>query len=153
MVAFPGDYSPRWGDRTLRLLGSAPLLPKASFMAPLFRRFHARPRRSREAARRRERASDLKLESLEPRLVMDGYAALTRPTELQYWDSTKADNGYNFYGVGGTSYLLDMEGRVVHSWPLGTNPRLLTNGNILDATSGDVSGFTTLNEVDTRYRR
>ena len=51
-------------------------------MAPLFRRFHARPRRSREAARRRERANDLKLESLEPRLalaVMPGLADAIAP--------------------------------------------------------------------------
>ena len=88
--------------------------------------------RSRSSAGR-ARANRLLFESLEPRLVLEGYAALQRPTELQYWDATQADNGYNFYGVGGTSYLLDMEGRVVHTWPIGTNPHLLDNGNVLDA--------------------
>lgn len=67
--------------------------------------------------------------------------ALQRPTELQYWDATRADNGYNFYGVGGTSYLLDMEGRVVHTWPVGNNPHLLGDGSILDASTDDPSGF------------
>ena len=38
-------------------------------------------------------------------------------------------------------YLLDMEGRVVHTWPIGTNPHLLDNGNILDASKDDPSGF------------
>jgi hypothetical protein len=47
------------------------------------------------------------MERLEPRLLLSGYTALQRPTELQYWDASQADNGYNFYGVGGTSYLLD----------------------------------------------
>ena len=73
------------------------------------------------------------VESLEPRLLLSGYSALERPTELQYWDSTRADNGYNFFGAVGTSYLLDMEGRVLHTWPVGTNPHLLSNGDVLDA--------------------
>ena len=61
------------------------------------------------------------------------YDALTRPTELQYWDSSRACNGYTLFGVRGTTYLLDMEGRVVHTWPIGTNPHLLDNGDVLDA--------------------
>jgi len=93
------------------------------------------------------RAKRLLFESLEPRLVLDGYAALERPTELQYWDATQADNGYNFYGVGGTSYLLDMEGRVLHTWPIGNNPHLLANGNVLDASTNDPSGFSGFKEV------
>jgi len=93
------------------------------------------------------RAKRLLFESLEPRLVLDGYAAIERPTELQCWDATKADNGYNFYGVGGTSYLLDMEGRVLHTWPIGNNPHLLANGNVLDASTNDPSGFSGFKEV------
>lgn len=46
--------------------------------------------------------------------------ALTRPTELQYWDQARAYNGYTFFGVPVTTCLIDMEGRVVHTWPIGT---------------------------------
>lgn len=77
----------------------------------------------------------------------EAYDALQRPTELQYWDSTRADNGYNFFGVGGTTYLVDMEGKVVHTWPIGTNPHLLANGNVLDAATNDPSGFGGFKEV------
>ena len=73
--------------------------------------------------------------------TLQAYDALTRPTELQYWDSTRAQNGYTFFGVGGTSYLLDMLGRVVHSWPVGNNPHLQDDGSILDASTDDPSGF------------
>ena len=41
-----------------------------------------------------------------------------------------------------------MEGRVVHTWPVGTNPHLLSNGNVLDATTNDPSGFSGFKEVD-----
>ena len=51
------------------------------------------------------------------------YDALTRATELLYWNPAKAQNGYTFFGVGGTTYLIDMEGRVVKTWPIGNNPR------------------------------
>ena len=88
------------------------------------------------------------VESLEPRLLLSGYSALERPTELQYWDSTRADNGYNFFGVTGTSYLLDMEGKVVHTWPVGTNPHLLSNGDVLDAATNDPSGYSGFKEVN-----
>ena len=72
---------------------------------------------------------------------LHAYDALTRPTELQYWDATRAQDGYTFFGVGGTSYLLDMEGRVVHTWPVGNNPHLQDDGSILDASTDDPSGF------------
>ena len=80
--------------------------------------------------------------------VLHAYERLQGPTEVLYWNKTNAYAGYTFFGVRSNTYLLNMEGRVVHTWPLGTNPRLLTNGNILDATSGDVSGFATLKELD-----
>ncbi|MCX6868372.1 MAG: aryl-sulfate sulfotransferase [Verrucomicrobia bacterium] len=80
--------------------------------------------------------------------TLHAYDALARPTELQYWDATRADNGYNFFGVSGTSYLLDMEGRVVHTWPIGNNPHLLNDGSILDATTNDPSGFGGFKEVN-----
>ena len=76
------------------------------------------------------------------------YDALQRPTELQFWNPAKAENGYTFFGVGGTTYLINMEGRVVHTWPVGNNPHLLDNGNVLDAATNDPSGFGGFKEVD-----
>jgi hypothetical protein len=54
-------------------------------MAPFFTHFDSRPRRSREAARRRERASELKLESLEPRLALASLPAAldAKPPRVQ----------------------------------------------------------------------
>ena len=69
------------------------------------------------------------------------HAALERSTELQYWDASRAYNGYTFFGVGGRTYLLDMEGLVVHTWPIGTNPHLQDDGSVLDALTDDPSGF------------
>ena len=77
------------------------------------------------------------------------YAALQGPTEVRYWDETNAYNGYTLFGMAGNSYLLDMQGRVVNSWPIGTNPRLLDyNGNLLDASTDDPSGFDGFQELD-----
>jgi hypothetical protein len=72
---------------------------------------------------------------------LQAYEALQGPTELLYWDKTNAFTGYTWFGVRGTTYLLDMEGRVVHTCPIGTNPHLLTNGNVLDAAKDGPSGF------------
>lgn len=77
-----------------------------------------------------------------------GFEAMQGPTELLYWDKTNAYPGYTWFGVRGTTYLLDMEGRVVHTWPVGTNPHVMTNGNVLDASKDDPSGFGSLKEVD-----
>jgi hypothetical protein len=60
----------------------------------------------------------------------------------------KANNGYTLFAASGKSYLIDMEGYVVKQWNLGTNPRLLDNGNILDATKSDPSGFGGFQELD-----
>ncbi len=76
------------------------------------------------------------------------YEASQGPTELLYWDRTQTADGYTFFGVRGITYLIDMEGRVVHTWPIGTNPHLLDNGNVLDASKDDPSGFGGLTEVD-----
>jgi len=62
--------------------------------------------------------------------------ALYEPTELRYWDEDKAYNGYTLFGAGGTTYLIDMEGNVVHTWPIGFGPCLLENGNLLDTMNG-----------------
>jgi formylglycine-generating enzyme required for sulfatase activity len=77
-----------------------------------------------------------------------GYERLTGPTEVIYWDRAKTSDGFTLFGAQGTSYLIDMEGRLVHSWPLGVHPQLLDNGNLLDATNGTVDGFSGFREVD-----
>ena len=79
---------------------------------------------------------------------LHAYERLQGPTQLNYWDKSKTYDGYTLFGAQGTTYLLDMEGRVVHTWPLGVNPRLLDTGSLLDATSGDISGFPGLKELD-----
>jgi hypothetical protein len=76
------------------------------------------------------------------------YERLQGPTELLFYDKAKALNGYTLFGVGNRSFLLDMEGRVVHTWPVGTNPHLLDNGHIVDASKDDPSGFQGFKEVD-----
>ncbi len=76
------------------------------------------------------------------------YERLQGPTELLFSNKAKAFNGYTLFGVGSRTYLLDMAGRVVHTWPVGTNPHLLDNGNILDASKDDPSGFQGFIEVD-----
>lgn len=76
------------------------------------------------------------------------YERLQGPTELLLCDKDKAFNGYTLFGVGSRTYLIDMDGRVVHTWPIGTNPHLLENGNILDASKDDPSGFQGFKEVD-----
>ena len=76
------------------------------------------------------------------------YESFQGASELVYWDKTKTCDGYTFFGVRGTSYLVDMEGRVVHTWPVGTNPHLLDNGHVLDASNDDPSGFGGFKEVD-----
>jgi hypothetical protein len=76
------------------------------------------------------------------------YERLQGPTELLFRDREKALDGYTLFGVGNRTFLLDMDGRVVHTWPLGTNPHLLDNGNIVDASKDDPSGFQGFQEVD-----
>lgn len=76
------------------------------------------------------------------------YERLQGPTELLYWDSTNAFNGYTLFGTHGTTYLIDMSGQVVHTWRQGTNPRFLDNGNLLDASKDDPSGYQGFVEVD-----
>jgi hypothetical protein len=75
------------------------------------------------------------------------YERLQGPTELLFHDKDKAFDGYTLFGVAGRTVLLDMKGRVVHTWPIGTNPHLLDNGNVLDASKDDPSGFSGFREV------
>jgi len=80
--------------------------------------------------------------------VTHAYESLRGPTELLHWDRGKAYGGYTLFAAHGQSYLIDMGGQVVNTWRLGTNPRLLENGNLLDATRDDPSGFQGFQEVD-----
>ena len=70
------------------------------------------------------------------------------PTETRYWNSSKAYNGYTLFGSGGTTYLIDMEGHVIHSWKIGTNPRFTEVGTLLDAVGGDPSNSNVWKELD-----
>lgn len=65
------------------------------------------------------------------------------PTELIAMDSSKAYIGYTLFGARGTSYLIDVQGKIVRKWAIGQNPRLLAyNGNILDGTKqNNYEGF------------
>jgi len=76
------------------------------------------------------------------------YESLQGPTELLYWNKDKAFNGYTLFAAHGKSYLIDMEGQLVNQWRLGTNPRFLDNGNLLDATKDDPSSFKGFQEID-----
>ena len=80
--------------------------------------------------------------------LLHAYERLQGPTELLFCDTNKALPGYTLFGVGNRTFLLDLDGRVVHTWPLGTNPHLLDNGHILDASKDDPSGFQGFKEVD-----
>ena len=81
-------------------------------------------------------------------LPAGAYESLRGPTELLHWDKDKAYSGYTLFSARGTSYLIDMSGQVVHTWRIGTTPRLLANGNLLDASKDDPSGFQGFKELD-----
>lgn len=76
------------------------------------------------------------------------YERFQGPTDLLFHDKATAFAGYTLFGVANRTYLLDMEGRVVHTWPVGTNPHLLDDGHVLDASKDDPSGFQGFREVD-----
>jgi hypothetical protein len=80
--------------------------------------------------------------------VADAQESFFVQTETRYWDDSKAYNGYTLFGTRGTSYLIDMEGRVVHTWAIGTNPRFTDSGTLLDAMGGDPSNSKTWKELD-----
>lgn len=69
-------------------------------------------------------------------------------TETRYWDESKAYSGYTLFGSAGKTYLIDMEGRVIHTWNIGTNPRFTDGGNLLDAVGGNPSNSNTWKELD-----
>ena len=70
------------------------------------------------------------------------------PTEMRYWDKSKAHNGYTLFGAGGTSYLIDMEGCIVNKWSSGRSPCLLDNGNVILQASGARGEPTRFQELD-----
>ena len=77
------------------------------------------------------------------------YETLQGPTELRYWDASRAYAGLTLFAAAGKTYLIDMSGRLVHSWDkVGTNPHLLDDGSLLDATKDDPSGFGGFQVVD-----
>ena len=67
------------------------------------------------------------------------YEALTGPTGVLKYDKSKAFDGYTLFdpGMGTTTYLVDMEGNVVHTWKhkfkAGAHSQLLPNGHLLRA--------------------
>jgi hypothetical protein len=69
-------------------------------------------------------------------------------TETRYWNESKCYNGYTLFGTRGKSYLIDMEGHVVHTWNIGTNPRLTEAGTLLDAVGGNPSNQNSWKELD-----
>ncbi len=80
------------------------------------------------------------------------YQASQGPSEVLAWNPALAFEGYTLFAAHGPSasltYLIDMSGSVVHTWNVGTNPKLLSNGHILDASKDDPSGFGGFEEVD-----
>ena len=70
------------------------------------------------------------------------------PTETRYWDSTLTFKGYTLFGTRGTSYLIDFEGHVIHTWNIGTNPKFTEGGTLLDAVGGNPSNSNTWKELD-----
>ncbi|MCF7958334.1 MAG: aryl-sulfate sulfotransferase [Phycisphaerae bacterium] len=79
--------------------------------------------------------------------VSFAYESLQGPTETLFHNKEKAYNGYTLFSSRG-AWLIDMQGCVVHTWKIGTNPRLLDNGHLLDATKDDSSGFGGFKELD-----
>ncbi len=77
-----------------------------------------------------------------------GSEGMWTQTELRYWDSTKTRYGYTLFGARGKSYLIDMEGYIINTWNVGTNPRFVAGGNILDAATDNISGYSGFKEVD-----
>jgi len=67
-------------------------------------------------------------------------------TGVILWDEANAMNGYTLFAPSGetVSYLIDMEGYIVHSWDVGTTPglhdRLLVDGNLLRGYRPGVPG-------------
>jgi hypothetical protein len=67
------------------------------------------------------------------------YEALVGPTGVLYWDKGKTYNGYTVFAPNSSkkTYMIDMEGNLVHKWNTQSYPglyaELLPNGNLLRA--------------------
>lgn len=68
------------------------------------------------------------------------YEALVGPTGVLYYDERKSYGGYTLFAPNASkkTYLIDMEGNIVHTWKSKTGPglyaELLPNGNLLRGT-------------------
>ena len=80
--------------------------------------------------------------------ILFGQECFMVPTETRYWDSTLTYKGYTLFGTRGTSYLIDFEGHVIHTWNIGTSPRFTEGGTLLDAVGGNPSNSNTWKELD-----
>ena len=69
-------------------------------------------------------------------------------TGLLYWDKARACSGYTLFGVNGKSFLLDMKGNILNTWPIGTNPQLLESGNLLDGLRNPDNTYNAFQEMD-----
>ena len=78
------------------------------------------------------------------------YEAFQGPTQVIQYDATKAFNGYTLFSpfMGRNTYLIDMEGNVVHMWPypewaitggegVEKHARLLEDGTLIRAHKPD----------------
>jgi hypothetical protein len=86
-------------------------------------------------------------------LILSAFVGYTQEsfmvkTETRYWDNTNAYNGYTLFGTRGTTYLIDMEGHIIHTWAIGTNPRFTEAGTLLDAVGGNPSNQNSWKELD-----
>ena len=80
--------------------------------------------------------------------VSYAYESHFGPAGVVYYDTDKAYEGYTLFATRGKSYLIDMEGHLINTWPIGTNPRFLNNGDLLDASKDDPSGYEGFIEMD-----
>ncbi len=81
-------------------------------------------------------------------ILCQGQESFFVSTETRYWDAARTYTGYTLFGTRGTSYLIDMEGHVIHTWNIGTNPRFTEAGTLIDAAGGDPSHSNTWKELD-----
>ena len=90
----------------------------------------------------------LAISILVPIFALNAYEALRGPTELLYYDKAKAYKGYTLFGASRSvyTYLIDMEGNIINTWPNTSNPQMLENGNVLGRSSK--GGFTGFKELD-----
>jgi len=69
-------------------------------------------------------------------------------TETRYWDKSNTSDGYTLFGTGVKIYFIDFEGHVIHTWNIGTSPRFIEVGTLLDAAGSNPSSSTSWEELD-----